>query len=364
MGGRTGRGRRALAILAVTLAVLLVAAAAPIVLVETGCGAGLTPRATPAPRADIPDAGYRRAPGDSFLTYPEWYIVHAYADLAGVTRQGSESAFGYGTAIWTFWSSLCRATEVARQAGPVTLDQRVTNYVIGLSFTLEMAVQGAYERSIGALTAWARGATKTPEDAFNQRFLDDYVAFLGQTPWYRYPFAGELGRLWRETPWATTSWTRSLERRLSLSLQYGAKSLYAVGIGALADAAPAELTIMSVVRGAAATATPGVTLVRSLPDGSALVRTPRYEAFTVILRAWAAGDGELVGVAGTDRILITALARDGAADPPGARRVFAIPLQSRPGWERVGLDVKAATLLPVLRALGASGAEFEHAYDP
>src|SRR5262249_20393347 len=190
-------------------------------------------------------------------------------------------------AVTTFWNSLCRATQTARRAGPVTLDQRITNYIIGVSFSLEMAVQGVYERTIGALTAWLRGEQKTPEDAFNQRFLDDYAAFLQQVPWYQYPFKQELTRFWRETPWAPGSRVRSAERRVALSLEYGVKALYAVGIGALAVYSPADLTIMSVIKPSAAPAVKDVTTVRALDGGLVLVRPPRYRAYTNILRAWA-----------------------------------------------------------------------------
>src|SRR5262249_42012998 len=217
--------RRLARALTVLVAVVLVAAAVPIVYVETSCGSDVPPGA-PGNTLDIRDAGYRRAEGDSYLTYPEWYIVHAYADLAGVTRQSSESHYDYLGAVTTFWSSLCRATQTARRTGPVTLDQRVTNYIIAVSFSLEMAVHALYERTIGALTALLRGGQKTPEDAFNQRFLDDYAAFLQQVPWYQYPFKQELTRFWRETPWAPGSRVRSAERRVALSLEYGVKALY------------------------------------------------------------------------------------------------------------------------------------------
>jgi Domain of unknown function (DUF4383) len=232
---------------AVVASVLIVAAAVPIVAIETGCGNGAMPR-TPAKSADVQDAGYQRAEGDSYLTYPEWYIVHAYADLAGVTRRSSESDYHYGSAIKNFWSSMCRATETARKIGPVTADQRITDYVIGISFSLEMAVQGLYERTVGAVTAWIRGSKKTPEDEFNQRFLDDYAAFLQQTPWYQYSFKTELSRFWRDTPWSSASPVRSVERGFALTLEYGLKGLYAVAIGALASYAPADPTIMTVIR--------------------------------------------------------------------------------------------------------------------
>jgi hypothetical protein len=273
------RLKRLSIILAALVCVLLVAAAVPIVVVEAGCGRGAIPRSQ-AERADIQDAGYRRAEDDSFLTYPEWYIVHAYADLAGVTRRSSESGYEYGSAVAGFWTSLCHATGTARKIGPVTADQRITNYVIGVSFSLEMAVQGAYERSLGALTAWVRGDKKTPEDEFNQRFLDDYAAFLQQTPWYEYPFKATLVRFWRETPWSSVSPVRSIERRFALTFEYGLKGLYAVAIGALAGYSPAQLSIMTVIKPRDGDMVDDVTVVRKLSDGGAyLVRTPRYQAY-------------------------------------------------------------------------------------
>ncbi|MDC6652673.1 hypothetical protein, partial [Leclercia adecarboxylata] len=94
----------------------------------------------------------------------------------------------------------------------------ITDYIIGTSFTAEMAVQGLYERTIGALTVAWRGSTRTKEDEFNQALLDDYAKFLEQTPWYRYPFADKLSALWHDGPFEPS--LRSVERRFSLSLQY------------------------------------------------------------------------------------------------------------------------------------------------
>ena len=75
-----------------------------------------------------------------------------------VTRQSSESAFDYLASVTGFWRSLCRATIAAGRVGPVTSDQKVTNYIIGLSFTAEMSIIGVYERTFGAATVWARCA--------------------------------------------------------------------------------------------------------------------------------------------------------------------------------------------------------------
>jgi hypothetical protein len=357
------RLKRAVIVVAALVALIVVAAAVPIVRIETGCGSGAIPLAQSSGLA-ISDVGYRRAEGDSYLTYPEWYIVHAYADLAGVTRQSSESRYDYARAIATFWSSMCRATATARRIGRVTRDQRITDYIIGLSFSVEMGAQGLYERSVGALTAWIRGDKKTPEDEFNQRFLDDYAAFLQQTPWYQYPFKAELVRFWRETPWSSVSPVRSVERRFALSLEYGLKGLYAVAIGALASYSPADLTIMTVIRPSNDDPVGDVTIVRELGAGTLLVRTPRYQAFTNILRQWAQNGTAVVEIAGNRHILTTVIAPRGfTVAASGSKPIFAIPIQSKPGWERFGFDTEVPMLTGQIVAVERQGATFEHAYD-
>jgi hypothetical protein len=138
-------------------------------------------------------------------------MVHgarAYADLAGLTQQKSESSFDYPTSVFGFWRSLCVNTRAAETVGPVTLDQHVTDYIIGDSFSAEILIMGAYERSVGAATALARGA-RTAEDDFALKVADDYAAFLEQTPCYQYPFFPTVGRFWRETPFGEGSFLRS-----------------------------------------------------------------------------------------------------------------------------------------------------------
>ena len=366
------RGRRLRVYAGVVLALLIVAVAVPVATVETRCIAA--PRADdtgPVKRFAIADPDYRRAEGDSFLTYPEWYIVHAYTDLAGVTRQESESDFRYLVSIEGFWTSLCRATLAASATGPVTIDQKVTNYIIGFSFTAEMALKGLYESTIGAVTAWLRGPERTPEDAFALRLLDDYAAFLQQTPWYEYPFAGELARFWRETPLSGGNPVRKAERRVGLSLEYAGKAAYAAAIGFAAGYDPADLSIRSVVAGlddSDLAADPRIVRRRELGEGASLIETPRYQAFTEILRGLGARGRSVVEIAGNRRILCTVLVPPGTAidtpiDTPGASAIFALPIQSRPGWQRVGLDAEVGRVAQLIGTVERQGAVFEHAYD-
>jgi len=52
-----------------------------------------------------------------------------------------------------------------------------------------------------------------------------------------------------------------------------------------------------------------------------------------------------------------------AVEATGANEIFSIPIQSRPGWRRIGLDVQVARLTQMISALERGGAVFEHAYD-
>lgn len=346
------------------------AMAATVARVETACVAEL-PSSTSHSDFAIRDAGYVRAQGDSFLTFPEWYIVHAYNDLAGVTARGSESDFHYLTSIRGFWSSLCRATRQASAAGPATSDQKLTNYIIGFSFTVEMALQGLYERTLGALSARSADGARTAEDDFNLALLKDYAAFLYQTPWYRFPFGERLRQFWRDTPFVPSM--RAAERRFSLSLQYGARAAYAALIGTAAGYDPAVLTISSVVGGVSPeelAAIPGVKVIREVTDTrgarAVLVETERYAKFDAFARELGRHPGAaLREIAGNQRILVTIVVPDGDARLAAFEGlpIFSLPIQSRPGARRIGVDVPVPALVEDILRFQAAGYTFEHAYD-
>lgn len=349
----------------IVLGVLVLVAAIPIARNEISCQ--LTPPVGANAYKPLLDAAHRRDEVNSYLTYPEWAIVHAYEDLAGVMRRSSESEFAYFASVSGFWSSLCDLTRLASSRGPISLEYKVTLYTIGVSFAAEMGVKGLYERTIGRLTAWLRGATRTPEDTFALTVADDYAAFLRQTPWYEYPFGPKLRQFWRDTPFTFASPLRSIERRFALTLEYGFKAVYAKLIGFGAGAIPAELRIRSVVRNAETAdlaADPRIVVIGPIDGGGTVIETPRYRAFTETLLGLAARGRDMVEIAGNDDILITVLARDdAAAEKINGKRLFLVPVQSRPGWSRIGVDVKVAGLLSVIRQLKDTAAELEHVYD-
>lgn len=358
---------RCFGVLVLMLAILV---ALPVVSVETACRQPPSREASSERQVSlgITALGYRRPETNSYLSYPEWAIVYAYQDLAGVMRDKEEYGFDYLASIGGFWTSLCGVNRIASARGGSEFSEKAMLYVIGASFTAEMALKGAYETTLGRLTAWLRGPERTGEDLFARRVAEDYARFLQQVPWYDYPFGIRLRQLWREVPFTASSPVRAGERRLALTLEWSAKAAYAKLIRLAASLAPAELRIGSVVRDldtSDVAADPRITVIRDLGEGGfTLIETPRYGEFTSIVAGLAGRGRQLVEIAGNRSVLATALVPARAEiDTPGAREIFSGAVQSRPGWRRLGLDVAVPQLTDLVRTLQAQGAVFEHVYD-
>ncbi|MGF1623070.1 MAG: hypothetical protein ACFCUR_20990 [Rhodomicrobiaceae bacterium] len=344
------------------VAVIVVLALAPIFWVETSC---FSERKTGGESTSRLQSQFNRPEINSYLTYPEWSIVHAYEDLAAIMRQTSASDFPYWSRSGSYWSSLCNIVGYASEKGTVSGEYRTMLYIIGVSFSAEMMVKGLYEQTIGRLTAWLRGEEKTEEDRFALKVADEYAAFLRQTPWYEFPFGARLSELWSEVPFGSSNWLRAIERRMALTFEYGGKAIYAKGIGALAAAAPADLRIRSVVTGGDPSAIGGVRIIEALDDGqAAIIETPRYAEFTRIIRDLASAGLSFSEIAGNDDIMVAVLAP--VEEPvrfPLAKTLFSAPVAARPGWQRNMMNVPVSSLTEMIRALDAGRAELEHVYD-
>jgi hypothetical protein len=358
--------KRVLKWLGLGLAGLALLAIIPVLWIETYCAAGA--RVSSTQYASLLPPADRREEVNSYLTYPEWSIVHAYEDLAAVTRRGSESDYDYFAAVRRFWSSLCSISQMASARGTISGEYKVMLHVIGLSFAAEMGVKGAYEKSIGRVTAWLRGNSRTPEDTFALVLADDYAAFLRQTPWYEFPFGQRLLQFWRETPLVGGNIVRKLERRIALTLEWGTKSIYAKLIAVGAAATPAPLRIKSVIADLIVddVIADGRIKVLEVRDQATIIETDRYRTLTEIMQGLAARGRNFTEIAGNQNILVTVFAPttfNTATLPASAVLVFEVPVGARPGWRRLALDVKVPTLTALIRGLETTGLQLEHVYD-
>ncbi|HEX2438483.1 MAG TPA: hypothetical protein VHT71_09240 [Methylomirabilota bacterium] len=340
----------------------------PIVYVEWTCSVAQDPALAARPPM-VTAPGYVRAEADSYLSFPEWHIVYAYEDIAGVLATNDPSEVAYGRQITGFWRSLCRLTRLVTARATVPTDTKVMLYTIGWSFTAELALKGLYENTLGRFTEWLRGPHRTAEDEFVARDMQSYARFLHQTPWYAYPFAARLGEFWWTTPLRGEGIVRKVERRAIVTVEYGVKAVYGAVIGWASNTAlgAADLDILSVVTGldpADLAAEPSLKVVRELGNGRTLIRTPRYQAYTDLIGRLARRGRDVVEIAGRHRILMTVLApRGGLPRLSAANALFEVPIQSRPDRRRIGLDVAVEQLAASIRTLEASGTIIEHIYD-
>lgn len=324
-------------------------------------------------RADANQAAYRpilqepefqRMEANSFLTYPEWHIVYAYEGLANTLQSSDEYAFDYATSIGGFWSSLCDLNRTADEHGGADSQTRQMVHVIGVSFTLEMALKALYEETIGRLFAVIRGPQKTAQDLYSAKMATDYAKFLHQVPWYKYDFSASIDEL-NQQP--ISSFLRSWERRLALGGEWWAKAQYAKAIaGAVAATGPAQLKIRSVVRNLTSSqlaAISGVTVIGGA-DEDLIIETPRYRAFTKIIEEISRQGGQIVEIAGNDDIMVSVLEPAGTAQSE-MKSSKLISRIARDGFDsdRILVLAKVPDLAGVLKEIESTGRSVEHIYD-
>lgn len=334
------------------LVVLILGLLSPVAYVETMC----RPEGSMEAHNPLVGADWQRPEGRTLLTYPEWHIVHAYADYAEVIRTGDPQDYGFLSSIGGFWSSTCALSKASGPHGGFPWETKQMVYTIGVSFTAELALKAAYEETMGRLFVALRGADRAPLDDLSAQQAADYAVFLQQVPWYKWDFTRDAGAL----DAAATDVLRDRERRLALGLEYRAKAAYAKVIEAAVAAVGADqLRLRAVVSGLSAgdlAALPDVQVVESLPE-SVVIEAPRYRAFTRLAEQIAAKGGSFAEIAGNDDILFTVITPD--ASFPGAIHSFA--RQGNPGYRHLVL-VPVAQLAEVLRSLPEGALEHIHDY--
>lgn len=306
----------------------------------------------------IKNAEFQRNEAATFLTYPEWHIVHAYDNYAKVIADGDPHHFNFFNSISGFWSSACKLTELADTYGGADQQTRGMIYVIGVSFTAEFGAKALYEETLGRLFATLRGNEHSPLDIASAKMARDYAQFLQQVPWYKYDFPKDRAILSEQSDGSL----RDRERNIALGLEFATKTSYAKVIAeAVAATEQAKLTIRSVVTGLTADQLAGIddiTLL-NMSDDNALIETPRYRAFTYILQEIALKGGEIKEIAGNDDIMLSVLSNIPQTDHTGIE----LPRQGYDDY-RYLYWMPVHALAGTIRKFDASKAvRLEHIYD-
>jgi len=297
--------------------------AGPIVYVETMCRGEA---GEDAYQSILPQE-HHRLEARTFMTYPEWHIVHAYDDYAQIISTGDPHDYRFLPSIAGYWSSLCELTKTAASHGGVDGSTKQLVYVIGASFSFELALKAAYEETFGRVATLIRGDARTP--------LDD--------------LSGATGAL------------RDRERRFALGLEYGAKASYAgVIASAVESTGQDQLTLRMIVTGIAPeqlAEIADVQVIESRPEGVE-IETPRYRKLTHMMAEMAALGVRFVEIAGNDDILLTALSNQ----PSHPKAVFSFARQGYGDYRHL-VPLKVAELSEVLTNMEDAGLSLEHIHD-
>ncbi|WP_419803683.1 hypothetical protein [Terriglobus sp.] len=330
----------------------------------------VTPASHHAPAEAAGVKTYARDEVDTFYTYPEWYIVWSYQAKADYQQGHLPSGFTYGADIAQFWQAYCRMYGFTRHAYPFATGDHVMLAVIGTSFTLEYAIKGAYEKTIGRLSERTAPGEMVEEDRYAANVAEDYAAFVHVRPFYEYSFRKALAGLWGTVPFRSRHFVRSLERRAWLSLDYGVEAIYCeiIELGTHAsygyeDTETAVWISYEPQQRAAIAKVPHLRFVAEPSAGSAIVELPRYAEFTPRLRQLVAAGARIRQISGNELISASFLSpAQWQASLPGTQTLIVQPIASQQATKRT-LILMPVSQLPTVFAALPQDVTLEHLYD-
>lgn len=302
----------------------------------------------------------------TFASFPEWYIVYnAQEYSAFVAATNTPSQFPYFASIQQYWNSVA---QVQAAIGSSTIDSNTKTVlrVIGVSFSIENGVIGAYEKTVGRLFEVLSFSIQTPEDRYTETAARDYGQFLLHTPWYAFPYGHKLFGLW--TTWGWASFTpRGIERRIAFTIGYTTKGIYGTILGKLSEASLGTAQL----RTSATVANISAAQLASVPDvevteekeGYVYISAPRYRAFTPIAEAIVARGGTFVAIEGHETIMLSVIADPDTSCLTGLTIPFALPILTQRERSRVLITTEVSRLREIFMQLQACDIAVEHIYD-
>lgn len=313
----------------------------------------------------------RRSGDQTFLTYPEWFLVHSPTEYASYVKERPPTEFPFFGHIRQLWSSYGAMYSEVKDNYQFNGEYHTMIMVIGVSTTIEYGLRAAWETLIGRLTEWSAGSKLSPEDSFGATVADDYARFILTTPWYEFDYWQALEGLWQTESLTSNNLLRRLERRYLLTSEYLIKAGYAklIKLGAQSSFTAPEPTTMSVISAPENGLTDGQSIEYGLPikdrPGLWLKSLPRYHPFTEQARELARRGVSFAEIAGNrGDILVTVLGPiNWSAADTNARDLFTQPLLTQPGTVRRALAVPVADLHSLLLSVDQSPASLEHIYD-
>ncbi len=222
-----------------------------------------------------------RPADQTFLTFPEWFLVHSPAEQARFFKHSTSTNFPYMAHVKQLWDSYEIVSNEIEGIHPHNDEYHTMIKVIGISTHIEYALKAMYESIVGRITLPKTGKL-TQEDKFNAAYMNEYVNFINYTPWYEFDYGKQLKKLWLNTDFFGSNLLRKLERKYLLTSEFVVKYLYAklIKLGTKTAYGTEELTTSAIVSGSKEDLSDkNIEYVESYTDSTHLIKLPRYYPF-------------------------------------------------------------------------------------
>ena len=369
------RLRRIWRLIRIPLLLVVIILIAPLIFIGVACGPFSRVTAPVATRDAAVVAAWQaysahvRPEDQTYLTFPEWYIVFSADEYAAHLAAQRPSTFPFFASVEQYWQGYAGVCRVTKHNYEFNGGYHLMLYVIGTSFTVENGIKGLYEGSIGRLTEWLSGDELTHEDLLVRQYNKEYGDFIHAIPWFDFPYGEKLHALWTTTGWWGPHPLRKWERKLALSTELIIKAGYGalIGWGNAVTYGAVDMEIYAVVEGITEEILadlPDVHLIERIDDQRTLITIPHYQPFTDLVPELAKRGVRFVEFAGNDYVMLTAFApSDWPYNLADAELMFAMQVLVDPARQRLGLNVPVAALHTVLADMAQQGITVEHIYD-
>lgn len=291
-----------------------------------------------------------RPADQTFLTFPEWFLVFSPEEQANYYKQHTSTSLSFMSHTKQIWESYKIMNDQIKDDFPTNTGYHFMIWVIGTSASVEYTIKAVYEKLIGRITDTEIPATD--EDKFNAVFTQDYVDFIKDRPWYEFDFKTRLKALWSSTSMAGPHFFRKWDRKYILTSELLVKTVYGklIGLGTkqvYEEALPTTAVIL---------------------ENDSLVYLPRYDKFAAAVLALAKQGHSFKEIAGNNSaILLTTLVNVKHAPIPYHEYINTVliqPLSSFPETMRVAYTVRVPFLADVLLSIdNETDEKIEHVFD-
>lgn len=288
-----------------------------------------------------------RPADQTFLTFPEWFLVFSPDEQASYFKQNTATTFPYMTHTSQIWKSYRIVNRQIKGNFPTNWGYHFMIWVIGVSTTVEYSMKACYETIVGRITDTRQPVTE--EDRFNEKFTQEYVDFINDRPWYEFDFKSRLKDLWKNTSMSGPHFFRKWERKYILTSELLVKLVYGklIGIGTkqvYGQALPTTAVIL---------------------NDDSLHYLPRYNRFAAAALELAQKGHRFKEIAGNNSaILLTVwVPAEHTTIFDHAQTVFTQPISSYPSMKRVAIATPVASLSEILIQLEKDHIKVEHVFD-